>query len=117
MKAKPKKPYAGKIPFDKDGHMMDCVAYWNEKDVVTWKDNTPFRARMTITDYFRGRSAAGFNLVDGWGKKHAMRMQHFTKMIVACDCQAGVVEGMWQYAKQGSAYSLVYLGAMEALAV
>lgn len=114
---KAKKPYAGKIPFDLAGNLISQVCYWNEKDVAVWKDNEPFCGVLKIVDYFRGRSAAGFTLLNKDGGSLAMRMQHFTAMIVNCHCQEGTVDGTWQYAKQGSAYSLVWLGLPETEAI
>lgn len=64
-----KKIYLEKIPFDpisgnQQGYPQDRykeVGDEYEKVGPVWKDNTKFFAQISMSDYHRGRSAAGFN--------------------------------------------------------
>jgi hypothetical protein len=73
-----------------------------------------FTAIMKLQGFYRGRSAAGFTFIDESGREHTMRIKCVTDLLLNATLVRGVVSGTWAYSKQGSNFSLKYLGDIEA---
>lgn len=113
-----------KIPYDSDGNLMHYAepddylggAFWKAHE---WRENKPFRAKMSIDSWARGRSAAYFIFRDQSGKKYPMFMKDFMSMLEYVDIigfksiKHKVYDGpmiFWQCVKRGQNYGLVLAG-------
>lgn len=98
----PKPPI--EVPFDLNGNQLDYA--WNGNPRVSWRTNYEFTTTMEIKDFLRGRSAAGWSLVDETGKTYYMFMSELLKVLQTKTIEKGVVEGKWTFVKRGQNFSV-----------
>lgn len=107
------------IPFDSKGNMLvwtnavypavqpSANPYWGA--VASWRNNRPFNARLHISEFSRGRSAAQFIWKDTLGHEYYMFGQYLTGTLQGSTCLNGWIDGLWGFIKRGANYSIVKL--------
>jgi hypothetical protein len=90
---------------------------WRKSEIFEGFTDKPindiFNATMTLDGFYRGRSAAGFLFKDHDGRKHTMRIKCVELLLKSCVIDHGKITGRWTYVKQGSNFSLKYVGTLE----
>ena len=70
-----------------------------------WRENKPFKAKMELVTYEKGRSAANFVVKDEQNCHYYISLRNMFDMMHTMD--RGVIpECMWIVAKQGTAFSI-----------
>ena len=106
--------YKGKIPFYNGNHATYMGGKPNYEDGSDWRENIPFRAILTITDYYRGRSSVTISLEDDAGHKYEMFLSEFMGLVLhdwkPCIWHEGArIEGLFAFVKRGANYGIVAL--------
>jgi len=133
----PKKIYSGEIPFHpKTGHPMYYPATmhgWEYKGIVydswmevdrkfgkgayedgervtidyDWRPNEPFRAKMKLVAYSRGRSAANFDVEDENGVPYTVFMKDTLDLLRNHGMVKGETDELtWVFCKRGENYGI-----------
>ncbi|MEU6362236.1 hypothetical protein [Streptomyces albidoflavus] len=93
-----------KAPFTERGALMDYVGYGATPE---WRDNTPFRATLTVEGIERGRSAARFIWKDSEARTFPMFMTDMVALLKATpNVDRGTVDGWWMVQKRGQNYGI-----------
>jgi hypothetical protein len=72
-----------------------------------WKPNAPFKARMQLVSYSRGRSAANFNVEDEHGRKYTIFLTDMVDILQKCGIVKGWTEELiWSFGKRGQNYGV-----------
>ena len=104
------KVYSGKIPWQLVGNEWTkpgvCAYPWPSEGIV-WQDNVPFHRRMQFTGYYRGRSAAGFEMVDHDGFVYPVFMSDMDAIIKHGIESGGYIEATWIVSKRGQNYGVL----------
>lgn len=95
----------------KNGNHDSWTRTWVEP--YDFRDNTPFKAKLTMSGYYRGRSAAGYSFKDDKGQEYTMRLRCLEDLLMRSRIVKGVTEGWFAFVKQGSNYSLVLVSCDE----
>jgi len=86
------------------GHMEPEEACVQED--VTWIENKPFKAQLTLKGYEKGRSAVNFVLTDSLGHTYYITLKEMFDLMPTLD--KGVIGNEdWIYAKKGTNYSII----------
>ena len=99
---KSQKIYAGKVPFDVRGNLMD---YPEPHYVAEWRENVPFEAMLTFTGFSRGRSAAQAVYKNAAGATFHMFLTDFADLVERGG-PLNVVFGTWVATKRGQNYGI-----------
>ena len=95
-----------KVPYDKDGNMLS----WESYDTAYRKATKPFAARMTVINFTRGRSAAGFLLEDEDERHYPMFLKDMNNIITGPGVgEHGVIEGTWEIVKRSANYGIALI--------
>lgn len=80
--------------------------YWGNTP-HEWRDNVPFKARVRLVSHGRGRSAVRVNVVNcDNGDSYSMGLQAFFDAAVKFGVVDRVIDGTWEFRKQGQNYTL-----------
>jgi hypothetical protein len=93
---------------DYDGFVTS--SYYGMQPLYDAMDPFEFVDTLEIDNSYRGRSAAGFNLVGSKGEHYVIRISEMTKLLKEATIRRGKVSGRWGFVKQGANYSLTYRG-------
>ena len=129
--------YKGKIPFDiRTGRFQNwarpCYAWdyqgkrydtWHEIEELfgtkavydaervdlgpDWRPNAPFKAKLELVSYSRGRSAANFDLKDEQGQEYSVFLTDMLDILLEHSIVKGWTEELtWSFCKRGTNYGL-----------
>lgn len=96
------KIYAGKIPFNKKG---DLLEYPEPYCVHEWRENQPFEAELKFEGFSRGRSAANAVYKNATGACFTVFLTDFADLVRAGE-RLDVVKGTWVATKRGANYGI-----------
>lgn len=92
-----------KIPFNKNGNMVDYPIRWNEN--CEWKDNYIWDDILEYSSYGRGRSSISFKFKSKMnGKEYYMFVSDFDNII--CELNKGMIKGNFTFVKKGKNYGI-----------
>jgi hypothetical protein len=103
------KPYKGQVPFLKDNGFMTSI--FNEqwmKDIVYWKDNYVFEAKLVFDRFDYKKNWVVVDPVDN--REYTMFPSEVMDLLYNGDVLKGDVTGKWTFMKRGSCYGIRYLG-------
>ena len=89
------------IPFDSDGNQLHYPESWRPGG-VQWRDNAPFNATLSYSEYSRGRSAAYFIFKREDGREVTVFLKDFESMVP--HMVKGTITGTFQFTKRGMNY-------------
>lgn len=94
--------YNGKIPFTKDGNLISYADYRCDSPNIVWKDNFKFKDSMQIIRYYKGRSAAGFEIIDSNNHIYYISLATLEKVILNNTIVNGLTPILeWVFVKRG----------------
>lgn len=92
-----------KVPFTVSGVPHATVQHVQ----YDWKDNFEFDDELEFTDFYRGRSAAGFEVISRLsGLKYPVFLVDLLTILQTMSISDGCVVGRWTFAKRGIAYGI-----------
>lgn len=91
------------IPFDDNGQQHYP---WEHAYGFHWKPNYTFTDTLYITNYTKGRSAAGFDLMGSTGIKYHMFLKDMIDLIHNNKIDNGNVRAEWTFIKRGMNYGI-----------
>jgi hypothetical protein len=100
--------YKGKIPFTRDGRLMNYASEYSSLDKPhEWKDNHEFEATLTFQGFERGRSAAHGVFKNAEGHRFVVFLKDVDTLITSGAMRTGgIVSGTWCYCKRGQNYGV-----------
>lgn len=98
-----------KIPFDRDGNLLDYVYDCDDKR-VDWRENFSFPATLTYEGYRGGRSSMSMVMRDENGRRYPMFWNYFREFLAGnyspYFATALTVSGNWTFCKRGKNFSI-----------
>jgi hypothetical protein len=93
-----------KFPFRADGSVPHFPKEWEEK--YEWKAAEPFKAKLTLEDMARGRSAAYFIFKSESGATFTVFMTDLVTMIRDRRWKEGAIAAVFEPCKRGENYGI-----------
>jgi len=98
------KEYVGKIPFDKNGNLLDYAESWLVAQMI---DNFQFEDTLQYDGYSRGRSSAKICFKSATtGKKYEMFLTDFDDLMNCRGFDKNTITGTWTFCKRGQNYGI-----------
>lgn len=106
-----------KIPFSMIGNQMAYpISQYNPSTEcweIDWRDNYVFEATLTYAGFSRGRSAAGFELVDEEGHLYYLMMSEMDRIMALGGWDGNKITGKWTFVKKGQNYGIMLIKRVE----